>query len=139
MSAQTKSKGLLVAPRYNRLTNGQPVFYTQAHKQTNTKYQLAKQPTHKYTNTPTGLLKQTHCRGGNFAEEFLMRCNEWWLLRKYTNTQIHKYTNTQIQILKYEYTNTNTQIQIHKYTNTAYDEVPEVPYMCYIFEQLVVQ
>ena len=38
---------------------------------------------------------------------------------KYTNTQIHKYTNT----------------QIHKYTNTAYDEVPERPNMCHIFER----
>ena len=39
------------------------------------------------------------------------------------------------QIPKY----TNTQIQIHKYTNTAYDEVPEIPNICCIFEQLVVQ
>ena len=39
------------------------------------------------------------------------------------------------QIPKY----TNTQIQIHKYTNTAYDEMPEIPNICCIFEQLVVQ
>ena len=39
--------------------------------------------------------------------------------------QIHKYTNT------------NTQI--HKYTNTAYDKMTEIPNICYIFEQLVVQ
>ena len=29
--------------------------------------------------------------------------------------------------------------QIHKYTNTAYDEVPEIPNICCIFEQLEVQ
>ena len=34
---------------------------------------------------------------------------------------------------------TNTQIQIHKYTNTAYDEVPERPNMCHIFEKRIVQ
>ena len=44
-----------------------------------------------------------------------------------SNTQIHKYKFT------------NTQIQIHKYTNTVYDEVPEIPNICCIFEQLVVQ
>merc|ERR1712020_588707 len=84
----------------------------------------------------------------------------------YTQIQIHKYTNTQIQHMKkcqkdptcgiflkrglfkgikndipmcqtQKYT--NTQIQIHKYTNTAYDEVPERPYMWYIFEKRIVQ
>ena len=39
--------------------------------------------------------------------------------------QIHKYTNT--------------NSQIHKYTNTAYDKMTEIPNICYIFEQLVVQ
>jgi len=39
--------------------------------------------------------------------------------------QIHKYTNT------------NTQI--HKYTNTACDKMTDIPNICYIFEQLVVQ
>ena len=29
----------------------------------------------------------------------------------------------------------NTNMQIHKYTNTAYDEVPERPKMCHIFEK----
>ena len=41
-----------------------------------------------------------------------------------SNTQIHKYTNT--------------QIHIYKYTNTAYDEVPGIPNICYISEQLLV-
>ena len=34
---------------------------------------------------------------------------------------------------------TNTKIQKHKYTNTAYDEVPERPNMCHIFEKRIVQ
>ena len=37
-----------------------------------------------------------------------------------------------------KYTNTNLQIY-NKYTNTPYDKVPEIPNICYIFEQLVVQ
>ena len=52
-------------------------------------------------------------------------------IHEYTNAQIHKYTNTQI----HKYTNT----QMHKYTNTAYDEVPERPIMCNIFEKRIVQ
>ena len=42
---------------------------------------------------------------------------------------------SKVQIQKYKYTNTQT----HKYTNTAYDEVPEKPNMCYIFEKRIVQ
>ena len=37
----------------------------------------------------------------------------------------------------HKYKNTNTQI--HKYTNTAYDEVPERPNMCHIFEKSIIQ
>ena len=33
----------------------------------------------------------------------------------------------------------NMQIQKNKYTNTAYDKVPERPYMLYIFEERIVQ
>ena len=40
-----------------------------------------------------------------------------------------------MQIQKYKYSNS----QIHKYTNTAYDEVPERPNMCHIFEKRIVQ
>ena len=46
---------------------------------------------------------------------------------KFTKIQIHKNKNSQ----KYKY----TKIQIHKHTNTAYDEVPERPHMCHIFEK----
>ena len=34
---------------------------------------------------------------------------------------------------------TNTHSQKNKYTNTAYDKMTEIPNICYIFEQLVVQ
>ena len=54
--------------------------------------------------------------------------NSWWfkdVKNDILDCQIHKYTNT------------NTQI--HKYTNTAYDKMTEIPNICYIFEQLVVQ
>ena len=43
-----------------------------------------------------------------------------------SNTQIHKY----------KYTNTNTQIRIHKH---SFVEVPEIPNICYISKQLLIQ
>ena len=51
VSAETKSKGLMsVAPRYNRVTNGQPVFHMHAQSQTN------KNITHKYTKDTITLM-----------------------------------------------------------------------------------
>ena len=38
-----------------------------------------------------------------------------------------------LKIVLWTFKHTNTQIQIHKYTNIAYNEVPEILNMFYIF------
>ena len=66
----------------------------------------------------------------------------------FTNTQIHKYSISQsarntLYVLYFWESNCPSTSQMifwtAKYTNTAYDKKPEIPNICYIFEQLVVQ
>ena len=87
-------------------------------KHANTKIQI-----HTYKNTAYDQVPETP--------------NMWHIFEKrivqgYQKLHFHV-SNMQIQ--KYKYSNT----LVHKYTNTAYDEVPERPNMCHIFEKRIVQ
>ena len=90
---------------------------------------------HKYTNTNSQIHKYSLWWSAGNTQHVLYF---WKAKGPRTSNMIFwtvKYTYTQIQMHKY----TNTNSQKHKYTNTAYDKMTEIPNICYIFEQLVVQ
>ena len=75
---------------------------------------------HKNTNTHTQIQHMTKCQKDPICGIFLKRGLFKDIKNDIPTCQTHKY-------------------KIHKYTNTAYDEVPERPNMCYIFEKRIVQ
>ena len=94
------------------------IFWTVRY--TNTQIQI-----HKYTNTACDEVPETPNMCYIFEKPRVQGHQTWY--SGLSNTHLHKY----------KYTNTNSQK--HKYTNTAYDKMTEIPNICYIFEQLVVQ
>ena len=98
------------------------IFWTVRY--TNTQIQI-----HKYTNTACDELSEIPNMCYIFEKP---RVQGHQIKHDILDCQVHIYTNTNAQIHKYN-------SQKHKYTNTAYDKMTEIPNICYIFEQLVVQ
>ena len=104
-----KAKG----PRTSKM-----IFWTVRY--TNTQIQI-----HKYTNTACDEVPEIPNMCYIFEKPRVQGHQTWYSGLSNTQIQMHKYTNT--------------NSQKHKYTNTAYDKMTEIPNICYIFEQLVVQ